>query len=99
MLRALGPDLPPVLAGVWPLRSLRNAEFLSSEVPGVVVPGEVLERMRRADANGRAAEEGVAIACETVQALAGTVQGFQVAAPFNQVEPALEVLAAVHAAR
>ena len=97
-LEAAGEDHPPVLAGIWPLRSLRNAEFLHSEVPGVVVPDAVLERMVEADARGRAAEEGVRIACETVEALAGRVAGYQVAAPFNRVEPALEVLAAVRAA-
>lgn len=90
--------LPPLMAGIWPLRSLRNAEFLHSEVPGVSVPDPVLERMRQADRSGRAAEEGILIACETVNALAGRVQGFQIAAPFNRVEPALEVLAAVRAA-
>jgi len=87
--------LPPVLAGIWPLRSLRNAEFLAAEVPGVSVPEEVLERIHRADRKGRAAEEGVALARELVQALAGTVQGYQIAAPFNRPEAAVEVLQAV----
>jgi homocysteine S-methyltransferase len=48
----------PIIAGVWPLVSARNAEFLANEVPGVVVPDEVMERMRRASARGK--EEGVA---------------------------------------
>ena len=96
-LAATGAERPPVMAGIWPLRSLRNAEFLHSEVPGVVVPDAVLERMRKADLSDRAAEEGLAIACETVAALAGAVEGFQVAAPFNRVAPALEVLAAIRA--
>jgi len=97
-LTAAGDERPPVLAGIWPLRSLRNAEFLHSEVPGVVVPDAVLERMQQADLRGRAAEEGIAIACEIVTTLAGRVEGFQVAAPFNRVEPALQVLDAIHAA-
>ena len=99
VLERLPAGAPPVLAGVWPLRSKRNAEFLASEVPGVVVPKSVLERMRAADRVGRAAEEGVHLAIETVQALAGVVAGFQIAAPFNKPGPALEVLAAVPAPR
>lgn len=82
-------NTPPLLAGIWPLRSLRNAEFLHSEVPGVRLPNSVLERMDKAESAGRAAEEGLAIATETIQALRGKVTGFQVAAPFNKVEPAL----------
>ncbi|RMH02844.1 MAG: bifunctional homocysteine S-methyltransferase/methylenetetrahydrofolate reductase [Planctomycetota bacterium] len=96
-LSRLPADHPPVLAGIWPLRSLRNAEFLASEVPGVVVPPAVLERMRAADEAGRAEAEGLAIAVETLERAAPLVAGFQLAAPFNRVEPALELLAAAHA--
>ena len=94
-LAALPDGHPPVLAGLWPLRSLRNAEFLASEVPGVVVPDAVIERMRRADEAGNPAAEGVAIAAETVGRISSMVQGFQIAAPFNQVQPALEVIEAI----
>lgn len=90
-------DTPPLLAGIWPLRSLRNAEFLHSEVPGVRLPDSVLERMDKAESSGRAAEEGLAIATETIQALRGKVAGFQVAAPFNKVEPALELTELIRA--
>jgi homocysteine S-methyltransferase len=79
-LARLPQPRPPILAGVWPLRSLRNAEFLHSEVPGVCVPAEVLRRMERADARGKAADEGAAIAREIVAELAPLVQGFQLAA-------------------
>lgn len=96
-LEAIGPERPPIMAGIWPLRSLRNAEFLAAEVPGVVVPERVLERMRAADAKGQAADEGVRIAVESVEALAGKVEGFQIAAPFNKPEAAIRVLDAVHA--
>src|SRR5206468_2996176 len=48
----------PVVAGVWPLISLRHAEFLAHEVPGVSVPGEVLQRMRQAQARGKEAALG-----------------------------------------
>ncbi len=84
----------PVIAGIWPLISLRNAEFLANEVPGVSVPDEVLARMRRASDKGKEAAlaEGVAIAREMVVAVRGTVRGAQVAAPMGKVEVALEVL-------
>ncbi len=84
----------PVIAGIWPLVSLRNAEFLANEVPGVRVPPEVLERMRRASGQGREAAlaEGVAIAREMLEAVRTRVRGVQVSAPFGRVEVALEVL-------
>ncbi|HEX4628970.1 MAG TPA: bifunctional homocysteine S-methyltransferase/methylenetetrahydrofolate reductase [Gemmatimonadales bacterium] len=83
----------PIVAGIWPLLSLRNAEFLANEVPGVVVPAEVLERMRRAQEKGKEAAlaEGVKIAREMFEQVKSTVQGVQVSAPFGRVEVALEV--------
>ncbi len=76
-----GPGIP-VLAAIQPLGSLRHAEFLKNEVPGVVLPERVVERMRRAEARGpeHAAAEGVAIARETAAALAGEVAGLEIAA-------------------
>jgi homocysteine S-methyltransferase len=84
----------PVLAAIRPLRSLRHAEFLANEVPGVVVPPPVLDRMRVAQAKGdeAATAEGVAIARETLAAVRGLVQGVQVAGSVARVEAALEVL-------
>jgi homocysteine S-methyltransferase len=84
----------PVIAGIWPLTSLRNAEFLANEVPGVTVPSAVLERMRQADGRGpeAAGAEGVRIAQEMFDAVRGLVQGVQVSAPLGQVSIALEVL-------
>jgi len=83
----------PIVAGIWPLISLRNAEFLANEVPGVVVPAEVLDRMRRAQDKGKEAAlaEGVKIAREMFEQVKGSVQGVQVSAPFGRVEVALEV--------
>ena len=83
----------PIVAGIWPLVSLRNAEFLANEVPGVVVPAAVLERMRRAQEHGKEAAlaEGVKIAREMFEQVKGAVQGVQVSAPFGRVEVALEV--------
>jgi homocysteine S-methyltransferase len=86
----------PIVAGIWPLVSLRNAEFLANEVPGVSVPVEVLERMRRASASGKEAAlaEGVRISREMLAAMADRVQGVQVSAPLGRVPVALEVIEA-----
>ena len=84
----------PVIGGIWPLVSLRNAEFLANEVPGVTVPQAVLDRMRRASDRGKEAglAEGVAIAREMLAAVRNRLQGAQVSAPFGKVPVALEVL-------
>ncbi len=92
LIPTLPEDRPPILAGLWPLRSLRNAEFLASEVPGVEVPDEIVERMRQADAVGKAGEEGVAIAAEILEKLMHHVEGFQIAAPFNKTEATMELV-------
>lgn len=85
----------PVIAGIWPLVSARNAEFLANEVPGVSVPDEVLGRMRAASARGKehAVAEGIAIAREALERVRGLVQGVQVSAPLGRVSYAMEVLA------
>jgi methionine synthase / methylenetetrahydrofolate reductase (NADH) len=86
----------PVVAGIWPLVSLRNAEFLANEVPGVSVPDAVVERMRVASVQGKEAAlaEGVRISREMLAAVADRVQGVQVSAPLGRVSVALEVLEA-----
>ncbi len=86
----------PVVAGVWPLVSVRNAEFLANEVPGVTVPAETIARMRRANERSKehAVAEGIAIARELLERVRGSVQGVQVSAPFGRVELALEVFGA-----
>jgi len=83
----------PIVAGIWPLLSLRNAEFLANEVPGVSVPDSVLGRMRKASEGGKEAAlaEGVKIAREMFGLVRREVQGVQVSAPFGRVEVALEV--------
>jgi homocysteine S-methyltransferase len=87
----------PIIAGIWPLASLRNAEFLANEVPGVHVPPTVIERMRLAQEQGTAAAraEGVAIAAEMVEAIKDMVQGVQVTAPAGRIGPAIDVLASL----
>ena len=86
----------PIVAGIWPLVSLRNAEFLANEVPGVTVPEAVLNRMRRASEHGKEAAlaEGVTIAREMLAAVRQRVAGVQVSAPLGRVPVALEVLGA-----
>ncbi|HSA57271.1 MAG TPA: bifunctional homocysteine S-methyltransferase/methylenetetrahydrofolate reductase [Gemmatimonadaceae bacterium] len=94
-LREIAGVRIPVVAGIWPLVSARNAEFLANEVPGVVVPDEVITRMRRANERSRehAVAEGIAIAREMLDRVRGAVDGVQVSAPFGKVDLALEVFA------
>ncbi|MFL5495877.1 MAG: bifunctional homocysteine S-methyltransferase/methylenetetrahydrofolate reductase [Gemmatimonadales bacterium] len=86
----------PIVAGIWPLVSLRNAEFLANEVPGISVPDSILERMRRASSKGKeeALAEGVRISQEMLAAAAERLQGAQVSAPLGRVAVALDVLQA-----
>ncbi len=90
---ALGIRRIPIIAGIWPLVSLRNAEFLANEVPGVSVPPDVLARMRAAQERGKEAAlaEGVQMAREMLARVRPFVQGAQVSAPFGRVPVALEV--------
>ncbi len=83
----------PIIAGIWPLVSVRNAEFLANEVPGVMVPESVIARMRRANEQSKehALAEGIAMAREMLAAVRDVVQGVQVSAPFGKVELALQV--------
>ena len=83
----------PVVAGIWPLVSVRNAEFLANEVPGVSVPDSIIARMRRANEKSKdhAVAEGIAIAREMFERVQPLVQGIQVSAPFGKVELALRV--------
>jgi homocysteine S-methyltransferase len=85
----------PVVAGIWPLVSVRNAEFLANEVPGVTVPAEIISRMRRANALSKehAVREGIAIAREMLERVRPMVAGVQVSAPFGKAALALEVFA------
>jgi homocysteine S-methyltransferase len=83
----------PIIAGIWPLVSVRNAEFLANEVPGVVVPDTVIRRMRRANERSKehAVAEGITIAREMLACVTSAVQGVQVSAPFGKVDLALDV--------
>jgi len=82
----------PVVAGVFPFESARNAEFMANEVPGVRVPDTLLDRMRRADGQQAAAAEGIAIAREIAGELRHSVQGVQVSTQSGDIESALAVV-------
>jgi methionine synthase / methylenetetrahydrofolate reductase(NADPH) len=81
----------PVVAGICPLTSYRNAEFMNNEVPGVSVPQAIMDRMRKADTGERARAEGVKIAQETLLAIRNLVQGAQISSPFGRYAMAVEV--------
>lgn len=82
----------PIIAGIWPLVSLRNAEFMNNEVPGVTVPESIMDRMRRTKSREEALNEGLTIAKEMVLEIRDKVQGVQVSAPFGKVKHAINVL-------
>jgi homocysteine S-methyltransferase len=82
----------PVLAGVWPLLSYRNAEFLATEVPGVVMPQWILDRMKTCTTREDGRAMGVEIARQIVEKIRPRVAGLQVSAPLGNVEMALDVL-------
>lgn len=82
----------PVLVGLLPLASHRNAEFLHNEVPGMAVPETVRERMRKAGSGPQARKEGVAIAREMLSAVRHRVQGAYIMPPLERYELALEVV-------
>jgi homocysteine S-methyltransferase len=93
-LLALGEPPIPILVGILPLHSYRNAEFLHNEVPGMRIPNSVRERMRAPGGKDAARAEGVTIAREAlegVRTLPG-VRGAYVMPPFGRYEVALEVL-------
>jgi methionine synthase I (cobalamin-dependent)/5,10-methylenetetrahydrofolate reductase len=84
----------PVLAGIWPLTSYRNAEFMVNELR-VSVPENLMERMRLAPNAEAAGQEGLAIAREMVTSVRHMVQGVQLSAPFGRYRTALEVAEAL----
>ena len=84
----------PVVCGVWPLTSYRNAEFMVNELR-VPVPEEFMERMRRVDNAEMSRQEGVAIAREMVARIRPLVAGVQLSAPFGRYQMALDVAEAI----
>jgi homocysteine S-methyltransferase len=91
-LQDLAPLQIPVMVGILPLASHRNAEFLHNEVPGMRIPDAVRERMRKAGSGTPARKEGVAIAREMLAAVRDRVAGAYVMPPLERWESALEVV-------
>jgi homocysteine S-methyltransferase len=84
----------PVVVGIWPLVSVRNAEFMKNELR-VSVPDSILERMARTQTPEAARAEGVAIAREMLIAARQTVQGAQISAPQGRYNLAVDVVEAL----
>jgi len=84
----------PVIAGIWPLVSARNAEFMQSEL-GVAVPDHIMKRMAQASTAEAARMEGVAIAREMLIAVRDMCQGVQISAPLGRYTAAIDVLEAL----
>jgi homocysteine S-methyltransferase len=85
----------PIVAGILPLESVRHAEFLANEVPGVRVPDRLLDRMRQAEREGRAADEGLTIAREIASEARPFVRGVQISTAPRALDMALALLEAV----
>ena len=82
----------PIIAGIWPFSSFKNAEFMANEVPGVVVGQDVLARMAKAATRSDGIKLGVEIAQEIIAEVKDYVAGFAVSAPFGNIDAALAVL-------
>jgi methionine synthase I (cobalamin-dependent) len=83
----------PVIAGLWPLTSIRNAEFMNNEVPGCSVPDEILIRLRKvSDSKEAGLAEGIKIAQEILRDIKDMINGVQISAPFGRVSSIPEVL-------
>lgn len=91
-LEKIAPFSLPVVAGLWPLVSVRNAEFMNNEVPGASVPETIMQRMRRTRSKEEALREGLKISTEILDTIKPHIQGVQVSAPFGRVEYAIQVL-------
>ncbi len=92
MLREIEPLGIPVLVGLLPLASYRNAEFLHNEVPGMQIPEHIRQRMRKAGTPEQGRKEGVAVAREMLEAVKDRVAGAYIMPPFGRYELALQVI-------
>ncbi len=83
----------PVIAGLWPLVSYRNAEFMNNEVPGVNVPDVIMKRMEKyKDDKEASLKEGIEISIEVLDKLYKNIAGLQISAPFGRIQPVIDVL-------
>ena len=91
-LELVEDDPIPIIAGIWPFTSYKNAEFMANEVPGVVVPPELLDKMHQTQTRQASRKLGIEIAREMMDKIYDHVAGFAVSAPFGNVNTALAVL-------
>ena len=91
-MKRIGHVKLPILCGIWPLVSFRNAEFMNNEVPGASVPADILERMRKTTTKEEGFAEGVKIARETYAHVKGEFAGIQLSAPMGRIEGVFEIL-------
>ena len=84
----------PVLVGLLPLASYRNAEFLHNEVPGMRVPSQIRDRMRQASADN-AKQVGIEIAREMLSAVKDRVAGAYIMPPFGRYQSAIDVISGI----
>jgi methionine synthase / methylenetetrahydrofolate reductase(NADPH) len=84
----------PLIVGIRPFESVRQAEWLANEVPNIRVPDALVERMRRAELDGRELDEGIAIAREIAEAVRPMANGLQITPPIGRAALAVDVLAA-----
>ena len=94
-MKRIGDVHLPVLVGILPLASSRNAEFLHNEVPGMIIPDAIRKRMHESGDGETGRAEGIEIAREALLACKSAVHGVYVVPPFNRFEMALKVLEAL----
>ncbi|MFA6597352.1 MAG: bifunctional homocysteine S-methyltransferase/methylenetetrahydrofolate reductase [Ignavibacteriaceae bacterium] len=82
----------PLICGIWPLVSFRNAEFMNNEVPGASVPQEILERMKKMTTKEDGFNEGVKIARETFEHVKTFADGVQISAPLGRIEAIFDMI-------
>ena len=82
----------PVIAGIWPLASYRNALFLNNEVPGVSIPEKIMKRMEKAETKEEASRTGILIAREIMEEVRPYVSGVQVSPPFGRIQSAIDLI-------
>lgn len=92
-LEKLSETKIPVILGVWPLASYKNAVFLNTEVPGVSIPKYILARMAAHEDQEAARQDGIAISREILDRVRPLVRGVQVSPPFGNVRTALDIVA------
>ena len=82
----------PLIAGLWPLTSIRNAEFMNNEVPGASVPEKLFDRLRKEQTKEGAKNTGIEIAKETINEIRSSISGIQASMPFGKIEYPLRIL-------